>query len=227
MKRLHVVIPVLCLVAVFSSHVLTQPAFRTMYVAERSGLNLREKSDAAAKRLLSVPYGTKLQVSNTGVFGEAEGIKDTWYKTSYNGKEGYLLGVYLSSMPTPQASCGSYYCYFGWLTGTKDEGKMRNILEQKYGISYNEGGKTCVSGYITGFGSLPLKDAFLLTRLLYGKEFPALNQKFSSIAKIDSDGSVSISMTKKIPGGFKEIAIYKRGNSISFEELDNADPCGP
>jgi len=198
-----------------------------MYVAERSGLNMREKPDAASKRILSVPYGTKIQASDTGKPGEIEGLWDRWYKTTYNGKEGYLLGVYLAGMPLPRASCGSFIGYFRQITGAKDDGRMREILQKEFSISYSEGGKTCASGYTASFEKQGLKDVFLLSRLLYEKEFPALKQKFFSIAKKEKDGSARIDLSRRGSRSVTEISIVSQGDGVSFEEITTDDPCEP
>lgn len=91
---------------------------KPLYVWAESGLVLREVPEVTAKKILTIPYETKLLPINQSedqsslviykkrelVFenGHAEKhpefvLKDYWYKVKYRGKEGYVFGGYLST----------------------------------------------------------------------------------------------------------------------------------
>jgi len=51
-------------------------------------LNLREKPDTHSKILVQIPYKATLETTY---------VDDTWCKTSYEGKEGYVMTKFLSN----------------------------------------------------------------------------------------------------------------------------------
>ena len=59
-----------------------------MYVkTENKGtLNLRAEPSTTGKVLAQIPYGTKLETLQ---------LNDTWSKTTYNSKEGYVMNKFL------------------------------------------------------------------------------------------------------------------------------------
>lgn len=63
----------------------------TMKVHTTNGgpLNLRASTSTSSELRGTIPNGTKLEV---------EKINDTWSKTSYNNKEGYVMSKYLTSI---------------------------------------------------------------------------------------------------------------------------------
>lgn len=78
---------------------------RTVYVAARSGLSLREQPSTAAKLLDKIPYGTKLSVTPIDT-GSAEiiteGMTGYWEKTYWNGKSGYIVNAYVLPIAPPK-----------------------------------------------------------------------------------------------------------------------------
>jgi len=46
-------------------------------------LNLRAKASTTGQLLAQIAYGTKLEVTK---------VDSNWYKTTFNGKEGYVMG---------------------------------------------------------------------------------------------------------------------------------------
>lgn len=76
------------------------------YVAAKGGLSLREKQDAGSKLLATIPYGTKIKVSYTDetVNITLEGMEGGWAKTTYGGKTGYVVNIYLLPWPPPKAT---------------------------------------------------------------------------------------------------------------------------
>ncbi|MBR5232175.1 MAG: SH3 domain-containing protein [Clostridia bacterium] len=69
----------------------------TVYCADGGKLNLRKKASASAGVLKQIPTGTVLSIIDKGT---------TWCKTTYGGKEGYVMTKYLrfagSVTPTPK-----------------------------------------------------------------------------------------------------------------------------
>lgn len=59
-----------------------------MYVKtdNKGTLNLRAEPSPTGKVLAQIPYGTQLETSQ---------ISATWSKTTYNGKEGYVMNKFL------------------------------------------------------------------------------------------------------------------------------------
>ena len=62
----------------------------TAYVKtqNKGTLNLRQMPNASSPVLAQIPYGAKLEV---------EVADNKWYKTTYNGKSGYVMAQYLST----------------------------------------------------------------------------------------------------------------------------------
>lgn len=59
-------------------------------------LNLRASNNSSSKILAQIPYGTVLEV---------EKVNESWSKTSYNNKEGYVMNKFLS---TPSTSSSTF-----------------------------------------------------------------------------------------------------------------------
>ena len=60
----------------------------TAYVQTQSGpLNLRQDASTSSKVLAQIPQKTKLEV---------ESVDNTWSKTTYNNKTGYVMSKYLA-----------------------------------------------------------------------------------------------------------------------------------
>lgn len=59
---------------------------KKVHTANGGPLNLRTSTSTSSELLGTIPNGTRLEV---------EKINDTWFKTSYNNKEGYVMGKYL------------------------------------------------------------------------------------------------------------------------------------
>jgi hypothetical protein len=88
----------------------------TLNVWATSGLNMRDKPDATAKKLVSIPYGAKVVVQpNIGVkipfeVEEFKGfiVKGYWLLVKYGDKEGFVFDGFLSRLPAPNKDevCG-------------------------------------------------------------------------------------------------------------------------
>ena len=55
--------------------------------SNRGPLNLRASTSTGSKIIAQIPYGTKLEVTT---------VNNLWYKTIYNGNEGYVMSQYLA-----------------------------------------------------------------------------------------------------------------------------------
>jgi hypothetical protein len=81
----------------------------TLNVWATSGLNMRDKPDAKATKLISIPYGAKVVVQpNIGVkipfeVEEFKGftVKGLWLLVKYGDKEGFVFDGFLSRLPAP------------------------------------------------------------------------------------------------------------------------------
>jgi 3D (Asp-Asp-Asp) domain-containing protein len=81
----------------------------TLYIWATSGMNLRQKPDAKAAKLATIPLGSKVIVQpNVGVNipFEVEAFKDFtvkgyWLLVKYDNTEGYVFDGFLSKLPAP------------------------------------------------------------------------------------------------------------------------------
>jgi hypothetical protein len=81
----------------------------TLYVWASSGLNMRDKPDAKATKITSIPFGTKVIVQpNIGIkipfeVEEFKGftVKGYWLLVKYGTTEGWIFDGFLSRLPMP------------------------------------------------------------------------------------------------------------------------------
>ena len=59
--------------------------------SNKGPLNLRASTSTGSKIVAQIPYGTKLEVTT---------VNNLWYKTTYNGNEGYVMSQYLAETET-------------------------------------------------------------------------------------------------------------------------------
>lgn len=79
--------------------------FGTLYVAAKSGLNMRENPDANSSTLEKIPYGTKIsliQSEEALISIVTEGMTGYWQKVKYKNKTGYIVDSYLLPWPPPK-----------------------------------------------------------------------------------------------------------------------------
>ncbi len=91
---------ILAVITVLTIALPALAATKTAYVDTSSTdygtLNLREKKSSTSKVLKTIPHGTKISVTYTNK-------NDTWYKTSYGGKTGYVMSKFINfSKPNPK-----------------------------------------------------------------------------------------------------------------------------
>ena len=98
----------------------------TLNVWAASGLNMRDKPDAKAAKVATIPYGTKVTVQvNIGIkisfeVEEFKGfiVKGYWLLVKYGNTEGFVFDGFLSRLPAPNL--------------TEKEG-LENYLDKKIG----------------------------------------------------------------------------------------------
>jgi hypothetical protein len=114
---------------------------RTMYVAHKAGLSIRETPDVKAKVLAKIPYAVKVVLNNIDtdtVRVSTEGFTSSFHKVTYNNKTGYIIGAYLLPFIPPKATVKTLTDYLAQLapkSGSPVEikkGTMLNIAESGY-----------------------------------------------------------------------------------------------
>jgi uncharacterized protein YgiM (DUF1202 family) len=156
----------------------------TMYVAAKTGLNIREKPDVNAKVLDKIPYAAKIVLQEPGEEAKriiTEGFTGYWQKVTYNNKTGYIIDSYLLPIAPPESGTKTmkdYMAQVSALFGDKlviTKGVMENVEEggsqltkqlYKNGAEWHE-----YLGYeynsMTYFmPGLTMQQAFLLVRLI-------------------------------------------------------------
>jgi Bacterial SH3 domain len=81
----------------------------TINVWAESGLNMRDKPDAKAQKLMTIPFGAKVTVqANIGIkipfqveIFKGFDVKGFWLLVKYNNTEGFVFDGFLSRLPTP------------------------------------------------------------------------------------------------------------------------------
>ena len=84
----------------------------TLNVWAASGLNMRDKPDAKAAKVATIPYGTKVTVqANIGIkipfeVEEFKGfiVKGYWLLVKYGNTEGFVFDGFLSRLPAPKSN---------------------------------------------------------------------------------------------------------------------------
>ena len=87
----------------FKSSSYAAPLTGTGTVFARSGLNLREKPSASAKKIKTLPFGTALTVSALTVNGTLHDRGTRWIKVKADGKEGWVSADYAAVLCTKPA----------------------------------------------------------------------------------------------------------------------------
>ncbi len=101
------------LIAFISKSITAQTSrfkdYETLNVWASSGLNMRDKPDAKAVKVATVPYGAKVTVqANIGIkipfeVEEFKGfiVKGYWLLVKYGDREGFVFDGFLSRLPAP------------------------------------------------------------------------------------------------------------------------------
>ena len=85
--------------------IITVAQENALYVAAKTGLNIREKPETTAKVLDKIPYAAKIPLEETGEQSKrinTEGFIGYWRKVTYNNKTGYIIDAYLLPYPPPK-----------------------------------------------------------------------------------------------------------------------------
>lgn len=163
-------------------------AQKKWYAAVKNGLTIREKPDAKSTVVGKIPYGTGVTISypETIVSIATGGLTGAWAKTTYDGKTGYVVDVYLLPAAPPNATVKTMKEYLAQLSAIAGaplivKGNMYNIeegsTETKKQLYKNGAEYHAVAGYewqndayfLPGFTT---KQGFILLRLI--PEFKAV-----------------------------------------------------
>ena len=237
MKNIFFALALLCSFPVFAQQ-------GVLYVASKTGLNIREKPEAGAKVLDKIPYGTKVTLQeageNTGKI-ITEGLSGYWKKVTYNDKTGYIIDAYLFPFPPPKAGIKEMKDYLEQLSsafgsklvvssGNEETGTELHKQLYKNGAEWHS-----FRGYEYGSNTyfLPeftIQQGFLLVRMISEfnqaitekDEFPVKDQLFKR-----GEREYSIKVEKEMFGDnpfIKKIAIeFEDGAIYDFEmyQIDN------
>jgi hypothetical protein len=233
---------IFCLAMIISSLTLAAQN-KPQYVAVKTGLNIREKPDAAAKVLDKIPYGTQISIIQNDeetVSLKTEGLLGYWRKVKYNDKTGYILDSYLFPFPPPKANVktlGEYLAQLSQPFGNKlvlksgDEETGWQLDKQLYknGSEMHE-----LHGYEYGsvtyfLPEFTIQQAFLLTRMLpefaeaikEKDEFPRTNKKLKRgdgdyVIKVQTEQYTNEPIVTRVRIEFEQGAIY----SFEIYEID-------
>ncbi len=188
----------------------------TWYVAAKAGLSIRETPSASAKVLDKIPYGEKIIVNLGNDTAESkkiatEGFNGTWIKTSFKGKNGYVVSSYLLPMPPPKATTKTLKDYLAQVSSPAGAPLViKKVLTEDYNSTlkkqlykngcelhdysaYEYGSETF---FLPDFG---IEQGYLLLRLL--KAFPDVIGENDAFPQSNS--------TKKLKNGEKRVTVQK------------------
>lgn len=232
----------LFLLGVLFSSITIAAQENALYVAAKTGLNIREKPDVNAKVLDKIPYATKIALQETGEEAKkisTEGLTGYWKKVTYNNKTGYIIDSYLFPFVPPKIGIKTMKEYLAQLSapfGTKvvaKYGSMNNIEEGGYEIHkqlYKNGGEWHeFHGYEYGSATyfLPeftMQQGFLLVRMIAEfneaisekDEFPTKDKAFKKEER-EYNIKVEKEMITDVPW-IKKISIeFESGAIYNFE----------
>mgnify|MGYP003536209081 CR=1 FL=1 len=118
--------------------IITVAQENALYVAAKSGLNIREKPETAANFLDKIPYAAKVSPEETGEQRKrinTEGFISYWWKVTYNIRTGYIIDAYLLPYPPPKTDAKTMKEYLSQISvafGDSliiDNGAMNNVEE--------------------------------------------------------------------------------------------------
>ena len=97
MKKLLVL-----LISAVSLNGMAQDNPKNLNVLASNGLNMRVEPDSKSRIVSKVGYGKQVEiVQKSKVELQLGWVKDHWYKIKYRGREGYIFGGYLGTLPAP------------------------------------------------------------------------------------------------------------------------------
>jgi hypothetical protein len=226
------------------SSMLLSAQHNVFFVAVKTGLNMRDKPDAAGKVLDKIPYGARVTLQDNNeerISIKTEGLLGYWRKVNYNSKTGYILDSYLFPLPPPKATVKTLQDYLAQVsttfgnkltvkTGDEETGAQLHKQLYKDGNEWHkyEGYEYGSDTYfLQGFS---LQQAFLLLRMVpeFEKvvaakdEFPRTSKKIKK-GDIDYDIRVETELFTEEPW-IKRITIqFEEGAIYNFEmyEVDN------
>lgn len=164
--------------------ILTIAQENTLYVAAKTGLNIREKPETTAKVIDKIPYAAKISLEETSEQSKrinTEGFTGYWRKISYNNRTGYIIDAYLLPYPPPKTGTKTMKEYLSQISVAFGDsliipdGTMNNVEELGSRLIkqlYKNGGEwhefvgyeyNSMTYFIPGF---TMQQAFLLVRLI-------------------------------------------------------------
>ena len=217
-----------------------------LYVAAKAGLSLRDKPDVKATSLTKIPYGTKITITYPveTVSIISEGMRGSWVTTTFGGKTGYVVDVYLLPVVPPKAEVKTLSQYLAQLSapfGSKliiksDEKTTDESEWELHKQLYKNGNEWHhFEGYEYGSDTyflpkLTIPQGFLLLRLI--PEFKDVwndKDEFPIESKTIKKGETEygIKVEKEMPGDFPWVKMIKiefaKGAVYYFEiyQIDN------
>lgn len=209
-----------------------------LYVAIKSGLNLREKPDVNAKVLDKIPYATKVNFLDNNeelITIKTEGLIGYWRKVNYNNKTGYIVDSYLFPVAPPKAGVKTMKEYLAQLSspfGAKQVVKSgdeenETQLEKQLFKNGGEWHHFAAYEYSSDTYFLPqftMQEAFLLIRMIpeFAEVFTAKDEYPRESTRIkkgntDYDIKVEIEIYMEEPWVNRIRVDFEHGAIYSFE----------
>jgi hypothetical protein len=100
-------LPILCLSATSSTFFPEETSPKapgTYFILAPSGLNLRAASSPGAAKILTIPYGSKIELLTPAAAADmmVDNFPGGMAKVKYGNQEGYVFDGYLSRFPAPE-----------------------------------------------------------------------------------------------------------------------------
>lgn len=154
----------------------------TLFVAAKSGLNIRSEAKAGTKVVVLAPFGSGVQVvkdDKPAVAMTSEGFKGHWKLVQYDGKTGYAFDGFLIGHPVPaNGEDFKKYIYrvYGPKQGEKIHAAKKDItVDEKSSFKeeffLKDGARHIETGYYAGSTDLyilpetTVQEAFLMAKL--------------------------------------------------------------
>lgn len=97
MKKLLVI-----LVSLIGLNAVAQESPKYLNVMAVNGLNMRSQPDGHSRVVTKVPFGKQVEIlERTDVELQLGWVTENWYKVRFRGREGFIFGGYLSTLPAP------------------------------------------------------------------------------------------------------------------------------
>lgn len=217
----------------------------TLFIAAKSGLNIREKPSTDAEVVTLVPYGTGVQVVKDDaapVPMTAEGLKGKWVKVQYDEKTGYAFDGFMISHPVPKdgESLKDYtHRVYGPVQNHKVinpkqaviDGKAKEFRED---YTLKNGAYHIEAGYWAGtmdtytLPNTTVQEAFLMAKLVgisFVKEISFPTKNYTKNNKEHPMDSFNVKVTNQngivtkvhLEGEYYAVTITKKDNGVELK----------